>query len=207
MQYRPRVLDALAVRPDGRLARSVRARTAVVDALLDLIEEGDLQPTAPRIAERAGVSLRLVFHHFTDLEALFAAAADRQFARLRRLSSPLPSGGPLPRRLTAFVRQRVRMLEGLSPVRRAALLFEPFSAEVAVRLAEVRGVGRTEVARVFAPELAGRRPTARRELAAALGATASWSTWETLRRHQRLARPRAARVLTRMLRALLEEES
>ena len=48
----------LAAHVDGRLGRGTRARTAVVDALLDLIEEGDLRPTAPRIAERAGVSLR-----------------------------------------------------------------------------------------------------------------------------------------------------
>ena len=42
---------------DGRLARSARTRHAVVDALLDLLGEGDLRPTAARIAERAGVSL------------------------------------------------------------------------------------------------------------------------------------------------------
>jgi hypothetical protein len=44
---------------------------AVVDALLGLIESGDLWPTAPRASRRAGVSLRSVFQHFTDL-ALFA---------------------------------------------------------------------------------------------------------------------------------------
>ena len=54
-------------RIDGRLARSARTRHAVVDALLDLLGEGDLRPTAARIAERAGVSLRIVFHHFEDL--------------------------------------------------------------------------------------------------------------------------------------------
>ena len=40
----------LAVHVDGRLGRGERARTAVVDALLDLIEEGDL----PRVGAREG---------------------------------------------------------------------------------------------------------------------------------------------------------
>ncbi len=206
MQYTRDVLQAADIHRDGRLARSARARTAVVDALLDLIGEGDLRPTAPRIAERAGVSLRLVFHHFTDLEALFAAAAERQFTRIRHLTRPLPTTGPCARRLAAFVRQRVRVLEGITPVRRAALLLESFSPEVATRLDQVRALALAEVTRVFASELAGRPPVVRRELAAALGAASGWSVWHALRAHQRLSRPRAARVLTRMLTALLQED-
>jgi AcrR family transcriptional regulator len=205
MQYTERVLRPAGSQLDGRLARSVRARTAVLDALLDLIEAGDLRPTAPRIAERAGVSLRLVFHHFSDLEALFAAAAERQFARQYGALRSLPATGSLARRLGAFVRQRAGILERITPVRRAAVLMEPFSAEVAARLGAVRTRARAEVAHVFAPELAARPPAARRELAAALGAVSGWSTWHALRAHQRLSRPRATKVLTRMLTALLQE--
>ena len=45
-------------RVDGRTARSERTRTAIVDAHLQLIREGDLRPTAEKIAKQAGVSLR-----------------------------------------------------------------------------------------------------------------------------------------------------
>ena len=205
MQYgAPTMAVDLAARVDGRLERGERARHAVVDALLGLIEEGDLRPTAPRIAERAGLSLRSVFHHFADLEALFAAAADRQLARVRGLARPLARRGPLRARLGAFVRQRARLLEAITPVRRAALLMEPFSDELAARLRRVRALGREEVARLFAPELAERRPGDRRELLAALTVVSGWHTWEALRAHERLSRPRAARALARMLAALLE---
>src|SRR3989304_5263636 len=64
-----------AIQADGRSARAARTRDAVVEALLTLIEEGDLRPTAQRVAEHARVSLRSVFQHFRDLESLFAAAA------------------------------------------------------------------------------------------------------------------------------------
>src|ERR1043165_6133853 len=79
---------------DGRTARAQRTRAAVVDALLQLINEGDLRPTAPRIAERAKVSLRSVFQHFTDLEALYAAATTREIDIIAGLVEALPSEGP-----------------------------------------------------------------------------------------------------------------
>ena len=115
---------------DGRLARGARARAAIVEALLALIERGDLRPSAARIAARAGVSLRSVFQHFNDVESLFAAAAERQAERLASLAGAVDDQGPLARRLDAFVRQRARLLEAVSPVRRAAVLMEPFSSEL-----------------------------------------------------------------------------
>src|SRR5271163_2254507 len=95
-------------RLDGRLARSARTRHAVVDALLDLLGEGDLRPTAARIAERAGVSLRLVFHHFDDLDAIYAELADRQAERVKPLTMPISVALPLARRIEEFCgRQRL----------------------------------------------------------------------------------------------------
>jgi AcrR family transcriptional regulator len=190
---------------DGRLARRESTRAAVVDALLALIDEGDLRPTAPRIAERAGVSLRSVFQHFRDLEALFAAAADRQLERLQDLVRPIAEAGPLATRLAAFVHQRTRLLEAIAPVRRAALLLEPFSPAIAERLRGARRLARAGVEQAFAPELARHCPAARRELLAALTAASAWSTWEALRAHQGLSAAAARRVVARTLGALLEE--
>ena len=62
---------------DGRAARALRTRNRVVDALLDLVDEGDLRPSAADVARRAGVSLRSVFQHFDDLETLFRVAGER----------------------------------------------------------------------------------------------------------------------------------
>ncbi len=58
---------------DGRIARGERTRRKVAEALISLLEEGDTQPTAKLIAQRADVSLRLVFHHFEDMDALYRA--------------------------------------------------------------------------------------------------------------------------------------
>lgn len=186
-------------RVDGRLARSERSRRAVVGALLDLLEEGELRPTAAQIAVRAGVSLRSVFQHFESLETLFAAAADLQMERLAPLLVPIPTDGSFASRLATLVLRRSRVLEAVSPVRRASLRMEPFSTEVRTRLELARARGRREVERVFATELAELPPAERRDAAAGLGAAASWSTWEHLRRHQGLSVERARKVLARML--------
>lgn len=190
-------------RVDGRLARSERSRRAVVAALLDLFEAGEMRPTAAQIAQRAGVSLRSVFQHFESLETLFAAAADVQMERLAPLLLPIPTTGSFTARLATFVTRRTRVLEAISPVRRASLRMEPFSNEVRTRLEAARARGRREAERVFASELAVLPAVERREVAAALGAAASWSTWEHLRRHQGLSVERARRVMARMLASML----
>ncbi len=189
--------------PDGRAARAVRTRDAVVEAFLALMDEGNLRPKARQVSERAGVSLRSVFQHFEDLEALFAAAADRQIERLTPLATRVPTDAPLSERLRLFVEGRTLLLEAISPVRRAALLQAPFSAELAGRLRWSRESNRAEVARVFSPELAALPVKERRDVLAALHAASEWYTWETLRAHDGLSESDARRVMSRMIAALL----
>jgi TetR/AcrR family transcriptional regulator of autoinduction and epiphytic fitness len=193
--------------PDGRAARATRTHDAVVEAFLALMDEGNLRPTAREVSERAGVSLRSVFQHFQDLESLFAAAADRQIERLMPLVTRVSADGPLDDRIALFIDGRARLLEAISPVRRAALLQEPFSTELARRLRWSRESNRAEVSRVFAPELAALPAKDRRDVLAALHAAGEWYTWETLRAHDGLSETDARRVMSRMIGALLRKET
>jgi TetR/AcrR family transcriptional regulator of autoinduction and epiphytic fitness len=191
---------------DGRNLRAERTRTALATAYLDLLTEGDLRPTAERIAERAKVSPRSVFKHFPDREALFAAASEIQESRIRELlgdDSPDPSA-PLDERLDAFVDQRARFHEFVSPVRRSALLIEPFSPTIADKLKMAREAGAAHVDHFFGPELEAQRGRAREDLHAALCATSAWPTWESLRRHQGLPPGRARVILRKMLASQLK---
>ncbi len=188
---------------DRRRARGATTRTAVVEALLALLYEGDLRPTGPRIAARAGVSLRSVFQHFADLDALFATAAERQGERIHALSAPVPVAGTPAARAAALAAQRARVFEAIAPVRRAALLMEPFAPAIATRLAGLRAAQRRELRRVFAPELARLPAAARRSCLAALAALCGFSTWHVLRVHQGLSVAAARQVMTRAITALL----
>jgi AcrR family transcriptional regulator len=175
---------------DGRTARAERTREKVVDAVLELLDAGDVRPTAERIADRAGVSERTVFQHYADREHLFQAVGDRQAERVLPTLEAIPANLPLAERIERFTGQRARLLERLSGVRRGALLMEPESTAVADGLAMARRLKAAEVARVFAPEIA-----ARPELRAPLVSAAAWTAWEGLRSHQGLGESEAREAM------------
>ena len=186
---------------DGRVLRGERNRRAVVEAMLALIEEGDPQPTAKRVAERAGVALRSVFHHFDDVESVLAAAARLQAQRHWHVVQPVAPGLPLGDRVARVVAQRATLFERIAPARRAALVAEHDSPVIRAWLGEGRATLRRQLVATFAPELAGEG----RDLLAALELCASWTAWESLRRSQGLSVSAARRVMARLLNALLEE--
>jgi AcrR family transcriptional regulator len=185
--------------------RAERTRQALVDAMLDLLYEGDLQPTTERIAERAGVSERSVFQHFADRETLYQAVAMQQFERIMPTLRPIDPSGPLPDRIDAFVAQRSRLLETVTPVRRAALLLEPSSEVVAGWLAKIRSAKGSEVERIFRSELDELDQALRAAVLAALVAASAWTSWESLRAHQRLSEERAQAAMRAAIAALLAE--
>jgi AcrR family transcriptional regulator len=188
---------------DGRTARAARTRDAVVEALLALLDDGQLRPTARAIADRAGVSLRSVYVHFDDLEDLFTAAAAKQFERMAALYEPLPADGPLEARIAALVTQRSRMMEAGAPVARATRLQEPFSPTLAKVMHLVRKGMREGVARVFATELDRVKGAERERLLAAVDVAAGSATWETLRVHDGLGVDASRAVVVEMLTRLL----
>jgi len=189
---------------DGRLARSQRTRSAIVDSLIGLLEEGVVQPTVEDIAARAGVAPRTVFQHYADREALFAAVSERRQPRVDALMGSVAVDGPLGERLDALVEQRVRLYEWIAPVRRAALLMEPFSDSVRAAMEGARAVKRAEAVRVFGAEIAAvQDPEGRAALQAAIGAAASWSAWDALRTQQGLDVEQARAALRRTLAALV----
>src|SRR5499427_168748 len=138
---------------DGRAARSHRTRRAIIDAMRALHAEGDLRPTAPRIAARAGVSLRTVWQQFTDMEALLVEAVQRDRDILRSLVSPIDPELPLPARVDMFVNQRATVLEEMTPTWRAARVHQPFSDQLQRERTRRNAGARAEVEQVFAAEL------------------------------------------------------
>ena len=56
---------------DGRLKRSERSRSAIVDAMVETIRQGVYVPSAQQVATQAGVSIRTVFRHFSEMDLLY----------------------------------------------------------------------------------------------------------------------------------------
>jgi AcrR family transcriptional regulator len=188
---------------DGRASRSARTRAAVVEALLALIEGGNLRPTARQIADEAGVSLRSVYVHFDDVESLFIAAAGRHHERLEALRTPCQTTGPLGERIRSLTERRRTMYEEGAQVRRAAVLQEPFSPALSRVFDLGRAAMRAEVEIVFAAELDKLPEDERPQLAAALEVAISSGTWDSLRTRHDLPPDEAATLVQNMLRAVL----
>ena len=64
--------DVVATSRDGRRRRSQDSRQRIVAAMIELVGEGRITPSAEEVAVRAGVGLRTVFRHFSDMESLYA---------------------------------------------------------------------------------------------------------------------------------------
>jgi AcrR family transcriptional regulator len=187
---------------DGRVARGQRTRRNVAEALMELLREGDQEPTARAVAQRAGVSLRLVFHHFSEMDDLYHYVAclqlRRQWSDMPRISSKLA----LATRLERTVAHRASLYEEISPIRRALMRRTPSSKGVTATIAAADGLLLENLKATFAPELAALGTSSSFEVLEAMDVASSWEAWERLRTVSLLQARVAKRVMTRMLEAL-----
>lgn len=188
---------------DGRAERSARTSQLVVESFLDLLVEGEPHPTARQVSERSGVSMRSIFRLFDDVEALHAAAITAQLYRVQHLIVDLDATGSLERRVKALVDSRAKLFEAISPVRRMAVRLAPKSRPIRADLALANDFFRTQVIELFADEFAARTVSHRRDTVDAVDATASWETWDRLRRVQGVSEHRARRIMLALVRGAL----
>ncbi len=190
---------------DGRRERSARTHKAIVAALIDLIEEGNVAPTAAQIARRSNVAVRSIRQHFPSREDLFVAAVDEHARRAGPVRSYVDARLPLERRVTAFAEARGRELEFCAPVRRAAslIIVAPKRAATAIGRAtdDAWQRRRQEVEQVFAAELVD--SPHRGELLDALDLLSHGRTWDTMRSAMQLSARAATSLLSRSILAVL----
>lgn len=192
------------VSEDGRRRRRDRNRTATVDAMLELIHEGNLAPSSDDIAERAGLSPRSLFRYFDDLDDLQQAAIARHLERVRpTLDLAIEPGAALDTKIAALVDQRLRMFDAMGSVGRVARMRETFQPLIATQLKQFRSHLRRQIERLFAAELTAAGPAAA-SIVAAADVITSFEAYRLLRDDQKLSRARAGTVLTESLLRLLD---
>jgi AcrR family transcriptional regulator len=182
---------------DGRLRRSERSRQAIVGALFERIGEGVLQPTAQQVAERAGVGIRTVFRHFSEMDSLYAAMNARLEGDVRPALAG-PRSGSLDERIAGLVRQRTQLFERIAPYKRAANLQRWRSRFLQDRHRLLQRALHDDV-RAWLPEIGGLPEDA----AEAVDLVTSFEAWDRLRADRELSVQGAAAVMGRALRALL----
>lgn len=176
------------------MARGQQTRRLLAEALVGLVDSGTAAPTTRQVATRAGVSVRVVFHHFHGTEGLVVAALSLQSERHRGVLFAIPPRGPPDLRIRALCRQRRLYFEELTPLYRLARARVHARGDVGTGLAELlaedRARLRRQLTRTLAPEVEARGVHSGELLDALVQAT-GWDAWRALR-DVRLLSPAAA---------------
>ncbi len=152
--------DARAL-SDGRTARRQRNVDAALDALLDLIAEGQLDPTVESVADRAGVSHRSLYRYFETRDGMLEAAFDRVMEGLAPLLViDVDPDASFDERADRFVASRVAAFMEFRQVGRTAMMNRR-QEFIRTKVDESRSMLREQLAAHFAPELRAMPPDER----------------------------------------------
>ena len=189
-----------AVTEDGRRQRSDRSRRRIIEALFDLIGEGNMSPSAVSVAERANVGLRTVFRHFEDMDSIY----DEMTAELTEAVTPkvkAPFEAPTWRgRLMESVEKRAEIYEMVFPMKvcmslrrfQSDFIKEQYERDIATMRSSLKSILPKEI-------------TSKRTLFAALETTLAFTTWRRLRQDQKLSVESAKESIRLMLNGLVAD--
>ncbi|HRA35675.1 MAG TPA: TetR/AcrR family transcriptional regulator, partial [Acidimicrobiales bacterium] len=189
---------------DGRSARRERGRAAVIDAVVDLLQEGHAPPTTPQVVERAGISEASLFRYFRSIDDLQLEATARFLDRHAHLFEIPASGqGALEVRIDRFASSRTALWDAIGPMARLgrARSFEhPALADLLLgaRLAQA-----DQVRQQFAPELEALAPQARADAVAVIVSLTAFEAWDLQRQDLGRTPAQVRRAWRTALRALL----
>jgi AcrR family transcriptional regulator len=184
--------------PDGRRLRSERSRTQIIKALFALIREGDMSPSAARVAERAAVGARTVFRHFEDMDSLFVEMSEQLMAEITPIiQAPFTASG-WEARLRELVQRRADVYERIFPLRVAANLRRFQSKFLMDAYQRALVIERESLTSILPAHIASNPP-----LIAALEVATGFQTWRRLRQDQGLSRQDAETVVGFMVTRLV----
>ena len=179
---------------DGRIVRGLRTRQALIQATLDLIQAGDVEPTSAAIATIAGVSSRALFQHFTSLADLYAAAFDLAVSRAFERNGPIDGAAPLSNRIDLLVSDRAQLFEEWLPVWHFAERVRSVAPAVGLGVAQLRKLLRERLTVWFATELSNLNPGSRNLVLDSLDVAFGLDSWMNMREQLRLSPVHASRT-------------
>tara|TARA_R110000744_G_scaffold13879_2_gene40011 strand:- start:606 stop:1220 length:615 start_codon:yes stop_codon:yes gene_type:complete len=183
---------------DGRRQRSERSRTQIVEALFALIREGDMNPSAARVAERAAVGQRTVFRLFEDMDSLFGEMAEQIQAEIMPIVLAPYTATDWKERLGEMVRRRADVYERIFPVRVSANLRRFQSRFLMDEYRRNLILERESLKAVLPADRASDK-----QLVAALDVVTGFQAWRRLRQDQGLSAQEAEAVMQFMVDQLI----
>jgi len=125
--------------------------------MVALIQEGNLQPSAIEIADRAGVSHRSIFRYFDDLDDLMRTSINHAFidaasvGRIEELGT-----GTLDERIAAFTDARLTLYRHVDGAMQVSRMKAPSIPAIDQTIGTIAKASRKQISRQFAPEVGTR---------------------------------------------------
>lgn len=179
---------------DGRRLRSRDSKRRIVAAMLELVREGRIAPTAEEVAQRANVGLRTVFRRFKDMESLYAEMSVAISEKVAPIIDEALAHDAWWQNLGQLIERRLKVYEIIMPYRIAA---DALRFQSNVLHSRHRQLVRDERERLISvlPSFLLEDRTAIEALEAIL----SFDMWNQLRNDQKLGVNQATQVVYRLI--------
>jgi AcrR family transcriptional regulator len=187
---------------DGRKHRSQKSQMLIVNAMLELVAQGNLAPSADQIADIAKVGRRSVFRHFSDMDTLYREMTDSIAATMESIVQRPFEATDWYGQVLELVDRRAMGFEKMKPFLLAGRLHRhrsPF-----LKAAQARFVERLRnILLGILPKDAARNAV----LVEALDMLLSFESWNRLREDQDLSIVKSKQVLKQAIESLLKGEA
>ena len=201
IQYRL-TAAATAQEADGRKHRSQKSQMLIVNAMLELVAKGNLEPSADQIAEIAKVGRRSVFRHFSDMDTLYREMNNSIAATMGSIVQQPFLAADWRGQVLELVDRRAMGFEKMKPFLLAGQVQRHRSAFLKTAHAQFVGILRNILMAIL-PKDAARDAV----LVEALDMLLSFESWNRLREDQGLSIAKSKRVLKQAIESLLEGQA
>lgn len=185
---------------DGRRLRSRDSKRKIVAAMLELVREGRIAPTAEEVAQRANVGLRTVFRRFKDMESLYAEMSVAISEKVAPIIDEALAHSEWWLNFAQLLERRLRVYEIIMPYRVATDALRFHSNILHSRHREIVRDERERLVAVLPEFLLDDKVRID-----ALEGVLSFDMWNQLRNDQKLNVNQATDVVYRIVSALLPE--
>lgn len=183
---------------DGRRIRGQTNRRKIVEAMIALVSEGVLTPSAQDVAARANVGLRTVFRHFDDMDSLYGEMSAHVSKRILPAIAATFVAKDWRGRVDELIERRSEAFEKMLPFKSAADVMRHKSKFLTEGHDELVKFGRSRLLEALPADLRKQRA-----LVEGLDLLLSFESWRRLRRDQRLSQAQAKQAVATAVNALL----
>ena len=183
---------------DGRRQRSDRSRRKIIEAMFELLREGNMSPTAVEVAERANVGLRTVFRHFEDMESIFEEMTDELKSVIMPLLLAPLTAKTWQARLFEIADRNADIYERVFPMQ-VALVLRRFQSDFLAKQYK----SEVNLLRASLKSILPKKVRENRTLFAAIEVNLTFATWRRLREDQNLSVANAKATLKLILTGLI----